>query len=84
MMRNDDDEIFNKLTVLLRSFKDFNFIDIDLSQRMNFLGLLFDFFTNIIINKFSNKRFNIAIFNLLFNSLDHLLPNQLGLSLSRV
>ena len=51
---------------------------------MNFLGLLFDVFTNIIINKFSNKRFNVAFFNTLFNSINHLLSDKFGLGFSSV
>ena len=51
---------------------------------MNFLGLLFDLFTNIIINKFSNKRFNVALFNTLFNSIHHLRSDKFGLCFSSV
>ena len=69
---------------MLGSLENFNFIEVDLSERMDLLGLLFDLFTNIIINKFSNKRFNVAFFNTLFNSINHLFSDKFGLGFSSV
>lgn len=81
-MGSSDDKKW--LTILLGSLEHFNFINVDLSEWMNFLGLLFDLFTNIIINKFSNKRFNVALFNTFFNSINHLLSDKFCLGVSGV
>jgi len=51
---------------------------------VNFLGLLFYLFTNIIINKFSNKLFNVTFFDVLFNSRNHPLSDKLSLGLGGV